>query len=230
MPFSFWTARLDANAKIIKACERLSRKTAQVSSTPFTILEVVPTLFRFFEFTWNFADRLQFNKIFKRQYREFKNFAVYCTSYQFIVVQKVEELVKFLRFISLMRQIDIFHKDGWIRGLEDEDLINQIVLNNLRCILRRTPQIVLSNLKRDYCRRRSYYEGLDQNNFKLKFVERVILTIENSSVGRHLFEFEKLEDFLTLERYLVVYFSILLRKLKQVNYQQSQRSKDISFL
>ena len=37
-------------------------------------------------------------------------------------------------------------------------------------------------------------------------------------------------DFLTLEQYLQQYFGQILRKLKEVNYQQTQRSNDISFL
>ena len=37
-------------------------------------------------------------------------------------------------------------------------------------------------------------------------------------------------EFLTLEQYLQEYFGQILRKLKEVNYQQTQRSNDISFL
>ena len=37
-------------------------------------------------------------------------------------------------------------------------------------------------------------------------------------------------EFLTLEQYLQEYFGQILRKLKEVNYQQTQRNNDISFL
>ena len=37
-------------------------------------------------------------------------------------------------------------------------------------------------------------------------------------------------EFLTLEQYLQEYFGQILRKLKEVNYQQTQRNSDISFL
>ena len=37
-------------------------------------------------------------------------------------------------------------------------------------------------------------------------------------------------ELLTLEQYLQEYFGQILRKLKEVNYQQSQRKGDISFL
>jgi hypothetical protein len=37
-------------------------------------------------------------------------------------------------------------------------------------------------------------------------------------------------EFLTLEQYLQEYFGQILRKLKKVNYQQTQRNSDISFL
>ena len=40
----------------------------------------------------------------------------------------------------------------------------------------------------------------------------------------------KKHEFLTLEQYLQEYFGQILRKLKEVNYQQTQRSNDISFL
>jgi uncharacterized protein YbjT (DUF2867 family) len=37
-------------------------------------------------------------------------------------------------------------------------------------------------------------------------------------------------EFLTLEQYMQEYFGQILRKLKEVNYQQTQQNKDISFL
>jgi len=40
----------------------------------------------------------------------------------------------------------------------------------------------------------------------------------------------KIQDVLTLEQYLQEYFGQILRKLKEANYQQTQRSNDISFL
>ena len=109
-----WTS-----TEIIELCERLSGETAQVSYIPFIAIGFLRRFFRFFEFTWNIADRLQFSE----------------------------------------------------------------VLNS---------QSSLSNKNKDET-------------------------------------FQSFE-FLTLEQYLQEYFGQILRKLKEVNYQQTQRNNDISFL
>jgi uncharacterized protein YbjT (DUF2867 family) len=109
-----WTS-----TEVIELCERLSGETAQVSYIPFFAIGFLRQFFRFFEFTWNIADRLQFSEVLSSQ--------------------------------------DTF-----------------------------------SNKNRD-----DVFQSF---------------------------------EFLTLEQYLQEYFGQILRKLKEVNYQQTQRSNDISFL
>ena len=54
----FWTPK-----EIIELCERLSGKTANISYIPIFAFSILRRFFRFFEFTWNIADRLQFGEI-----------------------------------------------------------------------------------------------------------------------------------------------------------------------
>ena len=54
----FWTPK-----EIIQLCEKLSGKTAKISYIPVIAFGLLRRLFRFFEFTWNIADRLQFGEI-----------------------------------------------------------------------------------------------------------------------------------------------------------------------
>jgi len=54
----FWTSK-----EIIKLCELLSGKTAKISYIPVFAFRILSIFFRFFEFTWNIADRLQFGEI-----------------------------------------------------------------------------------------------------------------------------------------------------------------------
>ena len=54
----FWTSE-----EIIDICKRLSGKEAKVSYIPFILLGFLRRFFRFFEFTWNIADRLQFAEL-----------------------------------------------------------------------------------------------------------------------------------------------------------------------
>jgi uncharacterized protein YbjT (DUF2867 family) len=54
----FWTSK-----EIIELCERLSGKTAKISYIPSFAFGILRRFFRFFEFTWNIADRLQFGEI-----------------------------------------------------------------------------------------------------------------------------------------------------------------------
>ena len=54
----FWTPK-----EIIQLCERLSGKTAKISYIPFLSFSILQRFFRFFEFTWNIADRLQFGEV-----------------------------------------------------------------------------------------------------------------------------------------------------------------------
>jgi len=54
----FWTPK-----EIIQLCERLSGKTAKISYIPVFAFSLLRNFFRFFEFTWNVADRLQFGEI-----------------------------------------------------------------------------------------------------------------------------------------------------------------------
>jgi len=54
----FWTAK-----EIIQLCERLSGKSAKISYIPVLAFGILSKFFRFFEFTWNIADRLQFGEI-----------------------------------------------------------------------------------------------------------------------------------------------------------------------
>ena len=54
----FWTPK-----EIIQLCERLSGKTAKISYIPVIGFSLLRRFFRFFEFTWNIADRLQFGEI-----------------------------------------------------------------------------------------------------------------------------------------------------------------------
>ena len=54
----FWTPK-----EIIQLCERLSGKTANISYIPVFAFSLLRRFFRFFESTWNIADRLQFGEI-----------------------------------------------------------------------------------------------------------------------------------------------------------------------
>ena len=54
----FWTSN-----EIIELCERLCGKTAKISYIPFLAFSILRRFFRFFEFTWNISDRLQFGEI-----------------------------------------------------------------------------------------------------------------------------------------------------------------------
>jgi uncharacterized protein YbjT (DUF2867 family) len=53
----FW-----ASGQIIDLCERLSGKRANISLLPSAGFSLLIQFFRFFEFTWNIADRLQFGE------------------------------------------------------------------------------------------------------------------------------------------------------------------------
>ena len=117
--FSLIGPKAWTSAEIIDLCERLSGETAQVSYIPFIAIGFLRRFFRFFEFTWNIADRLQFSEVLNSQ-----------------------------------------------------------------------------------------------------------STLSTKNKGEIFQSFE----FLTLEQYLQEYFGQILRKLKEVNYQQTQRNSDISFL
>ena len=54
----FWTSE-----EVIEVCKRLSGKEAKVSYIPFILLSILRQFFRFFEFTWNISDRLQFAEL-----------------------------------------------------------------------------------------------------------------------------------------------------------------------
>lgn len=54
----FWTSE-----EIIKLCERLSGKSAKVFYIPGILLSALSRFLRFFEFTWNISDRLQFSEL-----------------------------------------------------------------------------------------------------------------------------------------------------------------------
>ena len=54
----FWTSE-----EIVALCERLSGKTAKVLYIPGLLLSVLSRFLRFFEFTWNISDRLQFSEL-----------------------------------------------------------------------------------------------------------------------------------------------------------------------
>lgn len=54
----FWTAE-----DVIALCERLSGKTAKTVYIPSFLLTALSRFLRFFEFTWNISDRLQFIEI-----------------------------------------------------------------------------------------------------------------------------------------------------------------------
>ena len=54
----FWTSE-----EIVALCERLSGKTAKVLYIPGILLSALSRFLRFFEFTWNISDRLQFSEL-----------------------------------------------------------------------------------------------------------------------------------------------------------------------
>ena len=56
-----------------------------------------------------------------------------------------------------------------------------------------------------------------------------MLSSKNTSANSQT-EIFKIKEILSLEQYLQEYFGQILRKLKEANYQQTQRSSDISFL
>jgi len=55
---TFWSSE-----KIIELCERLSGEKAKISYVPTFALGLLRRFFRFFEFTWNISDRLQFSEL-----------------------------------------------------------------------------------------------------------------------------------------------------------------------
>ena len=65
--FSLIGPKAWTSAEIIDLCERLSGETAQVSYIPFIAIGFLRRFFRFFEFTWNIADRLQFSEVLNSQ-------------------------------------------------------------------------------------------------------------------------------------------------------------------
>jgi hypothetical protein len=54
----FWTSE-----EVVGLCERLSGKEAKILYIPNIILSSLRRFFRFFEFTWNISDRLQFSEL-----------------------------------------------------------------------------------------------------------------------------------------------------------------------
>ena len=54
----FWTS-----TEILNLCERLSGKTPNISYIPQIAFNVLRRFFRFFEFSWNIADRLKFGEV-----------------------------------------------------------------------------------------------------------------------------------------------------------------------
>jgi uncharacterized protein YbjT (DUF2867 family) len=60
----FWTSE-----EIVALCERLSGKTAKVFYIPGIILSALSRFLRFFEFTWNISDRLQFSEITNKNFK-----------------------------------------------------------------------------------------------------------------------------------------------------------------
>ena len=54
----FWTSE-----EIVALCERLSGKEAKILYVPNILLGGLRRFFRFFEFTWNISDRLQFSEL-----------------------------------------------------------------------------------------------------------------------------------------------------------------------
>jgi len=54
----FWTSE-----EVVALCERLSGKEAKILYIPNIILGILRRFFRFFEFTWNISDRLQFSEL-----------------------------------------------------------------------------------------------------------------------------------------------------------------------
>lgn len=60
----FWTSE-----EIVALCERLSGKTAKVFYIPGIILSALSRFLRFFEFTWNISDRLQFSELTNKNFK-----------------------------------------------------------------------------------------------------------------------------------------------------------------
>jgi len=54
----FWTSE-----EVVALCERLSGKEAKLLYIPGLLLGLLSRFFRFFEFTWNISDRLQFSEL-----------------------------------------------------------------------------------------------------------------------------------------------------------------------
>ena len=65
----FWAAE-----DVVSLCERLSGKKANVSYIPRIFLSLLRIFFRFFEFTWNISDRLQFSEISVEEKRNSSEF------------------------------------------------------------------------------------------------------------------------------------------------------------
>jgi hypothetical protein len=49
--------------EVIRVCERLSGKEAKITRMPITLLRAVRNSLRFFQWSWNVADRLAFTEV-----------------------------------------------------------------------------------------------------------------------------------------------------------------------
>ena len=78
-----WTSQ-----EIIELCERLSGETAQISYIPFIALGTLRKFFRFFEFTWNIADRLQFSEALSAQSKSNVNKDIAFQSFEFLTLEQ----------------------------------------------------------------------------------------------------------------------------------------------
>ena len=78
-----WTSK-----EIIELCERLSGETAQVSYIPFIAIGILRKFFRFFEFTWNIADRLQFSEVLNGQSNSNLTQDVAFQSFEFLTLEQ----------------------------------------------------------------------------------------------------------------------------------------------
>ena len=78
-----WTSQ-----EIIELCERLSGETAQISYIPFIALGTLRKFFRFFEFTWNIADCLQFSEALSAQSKSNVNKDIAFQSFEFLTLEQ----------------------------------------------------------------------------------------------------------------------------------------------
>jgi|TARA_B100000475_G_C14987953_1_gene311084 uncharacterized protein YbjT (DUF2867 family) len=86
--FSLIGPKAWTSTEIIELCERLSGETAQVSYIPLISVGLLRRFFRFFEFTWNISDRLQFSEISTTKAKSQSNQDTIFKAFEFLTLEQ----------------------------------------------------------------------------------------------------------------------------------------------